>query len=454
MATVIDSLILTLGLNGTEAERGARRVDRALQGTETAARRTGTELNRTTRAGSEGFNRLAIGAAAFLGAIGIGAVATLKNFTDNLINIGAPTARFADNLGMSVRDLSAFTNAAKIAGDSAEGMQEALAGLNKVQRDITLTGQTALANELNMIRVNPLDALTGKAKPLNELLIEIAEHIKQTFPNDSGARTDFINRMGLSGALNFMQKTRAEQERLIREQKGFGAMTEGQGAAAKRLAEEKADLATKIEALGRDIVTKFEPAITGFINKVEKIVVLIDNLLNSKEPLQDRATKVIRTLPGGEVAADVGGALGRGAYNAKEAAVDAVKQTETILDRLVAKWPWLKKMAEQNAAEEAANEAANKATLEATQKNKNLSSEEVLKIRQGAFEETFKRLAPEAGAAAEKSQIQPALPNNPSSIRIDTVKIYTNATDAEGIKQALQRSTSDLVPQANSGVQQ
>ena len=114
MPTIIDSLVVRLKLDSSEFSKGSKKVD--------------DQLGSMTKS-----------AAKFLAVLG--GVAAVKRFVEQTIASNAALERFSKNLGVAVSGVSALSNAAEIAGGSAQGLQGTLSMLSKAQTELQLTGE-------------------------------------------------------------------------------------------------------------------------------------------------------------------------------------------------------------------------------------------------------------------------------------------------------------------------
>ena len=136
--TVIDALLVTLGLDATQftkgvdastkaqakltagAAAGAKDVEQLEKKLAGAQVTRAKEMEARAKSVAEGFKKIrneALGLLALFTA-GMG----LKSFAENTINTAAGLDRMSANLGMSAKDLSMWQLAAKHAGGTAEGM--------------------------------------------------------------------------------------------------------------------------------------------------------------------------------------------------------------------------------------------------------------------------------------------------------------------------------------------
>ena len=70
MPTIIDSLIMTLGLDTKDYDAGSQKVDKSLKATGASAEAAGKKLKQTGADGAAGFNTLAKSAIKFLALLG------------------------------------------------------------------------------------------------------------------------------------------------------------------------------------------------------------------------------------------------------------------------------------------------------------------------------------------------------------------------------------------------
>ena len=164
MATIIDSLLVKLGLDSSEFTTGKAKVDKGLKDTGSEAEKAGGKLKKSGKDGAEGFETVAKSAAKFLAIVG-GTVA-IKRFIENQIEANSALDRFSKNLGEAAASISAWSQAAELAGGSADGLQGTMDMLSKSQTELQLTGQSGLIPYFSALGVSLSDA-AGKARPLS-----------------------------------------------------------------------------------------------------------------------------------------------------------------------------------------------------------------------------------------------------------------------------------------------
>lgn len=238
--TIIDSLIVKLGLDSSEFERG----------------KTKTET---------GLNDLTKSAAKFLAVIG--GIAAIKRFTESVIESDAALGRFAKNLGTSVENVSAWSNLTEQVGGSAQGLQGTLDMLSKSQTELMLTGESGLIPYFSALGLSLAD-VNGKAKPVTEVLLELADRFAGM---DRTTANNMSRMMGIDqGTTNLLLKGRSELELLIKRQTDLAVVSKRQAEESAKLQEQFVKSRQTFEAWGRSILLEASPAIEWFMSKFEE----------------------------------------------------------------------------------------------------------------------------------------------------------------------------------------
>jgi hypothetical protein len=256
MATIIDSLLVTLGLDSSEFNAGKAKVDKGLQGTGAEAEKTGNKFKKTGKDGAEGFDNVTKSAAKFLALIG-GTMA-VKRFIEQTVESSAALDRLSKNLGAGVSTISAWSNAAELAGGTADGLQGTMDMLSKSQTELQLTGQSGLIPYFSALGMSLADA-TGKARPVNDILLELSDRFSRM---DRTTANNMGRMMGIDqGTMQLLLKGRSEVELTIRRQKEYGAVTKQQAEEASRLREAMTGSRQSFEAFGRELLSAATPAL-------------------------------------------------------------------------------------------------------------------------------------------------------------------------------------------------
>lgn len=256
MATIIDSLLVKLGLDSSEFDAKKGKVDKGLKDTGAEADKTGGKLKKSGKDGAEGFENVAKSAAKFLALIG-GTMA-VKRFIENQIEANAALDRFAQNLQQGVNSISAWSNAAEQAGGSAEGLQGTMDMLSKSQTELQLTGQSSLIPFFSALGMSLADT-QGKARPVNDLLLDLSDRFSKM---DRTTANNMGRMMGIDqGTMQLLLKGRSEVQLMIARQKEYGAVTKQQAEEASRLKRAMVESRQSFEAFGRELLSAATPAL-------------------------------------------------------------------------------------------------------------------------------------------------------------------------------------------------
>lgn len=258
MPTIVDSLIVTLGLDSSKFEQGKDRTKKGLKETGDAADNAGNRLKKTAKEGGDGFNNMAVKAAKFLAIIG--GTTAIKRFAEQIIESNASMDRLAKNLQENISTISAWSNSAEIAGGSAEGLQGTLDMLSKSQTELQLTGQSSLIPYFSALSVSVADA-SGKARAGADILLDLADRFSKM---DRTTANNMGRMMGIDqGTMNLLLRGRKELELTVAKQKEYNAVTKKQGEESSRLRATIIESRQSFEAFGRELLSNAMPAIEG-----------------------------------------------------------------------------------------------------------------------------------------------------------------------------------------------
>lgn len=217
--TVIDALVVELGLDPKRFTQGQKDAIEAFKKTREAVEQRGKEIEASSQRSAQFFSRLraeAVGLlAAFVGARGI------KDFVANLVTGDAALGRSSRAIGVSADELAKWGNVARLAGADAGEMVAAFKNLqNEVQTNLREPGAT-------QIRVNyaALSAEGGHLVTVNMTLIDqlkaIAANFAEIEKKTPGGAGYWSRKLGLEGALpalirgtEFMERQRVLVEQL------------------------------------------------------------------------------------------------------------------------------------------------------------------------------------------------------------------------------------------------
>lgn len=246
MATIIDSLVVRLGLDSKEFDGGQRKVSQSLKTTSKDAESAAKSVGQ------------------FLAVIG--GVYAIKRFVESTIEASAALDRMSKNLGMNVQDLSAWSRAAEIAGGTGKGLQGTFDMLSKAQTELRLTGESGLIPYFSALGISMASA--GQARPVADMMLDMADRFSKM---DRTTAFNMGQMMGVDeGTMNLLLRGRAEVELMIKRQKEHGAVTKKQAEEASRMREGIVKIKQEFESFGRELLSKATPALEWLLQKFQE----------------------------------------------------------------------------------------------------------------------------------------------------------------------------------------
>lgn len=262
MPTLIDSLIVALGLDSSQFEKEATRLDTADRKARDAALKRGRELEASQKKQREGFSALTKGVLAYTAAfLGIGSV---TGFVKGIIDGDASVGRLSRRIGESTEEISAWQGVLRGAGGTAEDAANDLSLLRNAYEDIRLTGQSQLIPFLNLLGLSLKDL-----DDPSEALLKIADKFAAMDPTQAAA---IGRQMGFSPAMiSTLQKGRAATEDVLNAQYRLGVTSADSAAKAEELQRATADLITLLGGFARMVNEYVVPAATAIGQTLQTI---------------------------------------------------------------------------------------------------------------------------------------------------------------------------------------
>jgi len=267
-ATIIDALIVELGLDTSKFSTSQKTAVRQLGDLEKAGDKTEKSTKKVGKASKEaaqGIDNLSRTVGSFLAIIG-GTVA-LKNWISDFIEGNAQLDRLSKNLGLSVPTISAWSNATEKLGGSAQALQGTLDMLSKSQTQLMLTGESSLLPYMSALGISLAD-VNGKARPVDDILLELSDRFSRL---DRTTANNLGRMMGLDqGTMNLLLQGRKELELEIQRQKEQTAVTKEQAAQAQKFQTQVAGIKQQFQALGRSLFMEAAPYLEKFFDLLQR----------------------------------------------------------------------------------------------------------------------------------------------------------------------------------------
>ena len=255
MPSVIDSLVVMLGLDASGFKKGSKDATEALGKTKEASVKVGKDIEKSASDAKVSVGALKGAFIELFAAFTAGK--SLKNFIADVTLMDAETGRVAKTLGTTTEKLSAWQGAAAQFGDSAGATAGSLQGLSQQFQTFMLTGESSVLPYFRALGVATVDA-SGHLRDQTDILLDVAGAYEKM---DPAKATAFGRALGFSSGLNaVLMQGRAATAALLKEQERLGLVTAEDAAAGAKLQAVWVGLMQASTSLGRVIATWLTPA--------------------------------------------------------------------------------------------------------------------------------------------------------------------------------------------------
>lgn len=265
MATVIDALVVSLGLDAKNFVSGSKQVSGSLKTTSDEATRTAKEMEARGAQAAQFFSKIRNEALALLAVFtaGVG----IKNFVENTVVGAASLGRLSQNLGMSTERLSAWQRVAEDAGGTAEGMT---AQLKESQKAIAAFRMGQSSESLQWFF-----RMGGKVSDLkdgNTYLLARSKIISDIFKTDPGRAQLVAQQMGISeDQFNLLKQGPDVVLKQVAAMEKLSAISAEDARQADELRKKFLNLERTFALVGIKVVEALMPAFDQLIGYVQKL---------------------------------------------------------------------------------------------------------------------------------------------------------------------------------------
>lgn len=303
MATVIDALVVTLGLDTAAFKRGKAEATTSTKALTDEEKRAAKSIEDANKIAAESFRKVRNEVLSLLAIFTAGM--GLKNFTESTVASAANLGMMAKNLQMSTTELSAWQRAAERAGSSAEGITAALQDSQQQVAKFRI-GQVGEG-------LQAFFRWGGNVKDLrdgNSYLLARARIVNSIFQQDPARARIVAQAMGI-GDSEFTLIRQGEQGilALVAAQRKNSAVTDEQAAKALKLKNEWLDLTDRLKYTGTTIVLELMPVFEKWTQKLQQFADWVaDHKADISQWVDAAVTAVQRFVQWADKAADsVGG---------------------------------------------------------------------------------------------------------------------------------------------------
>lgn len=263
---IIDALVITLGLDAANYSSGSKKARKDLKDLRDEGNKTAKDLAKQGKEAAQFFRELRNEAIALFAALTAGK--GLERFIEDVTQANFAIGLLSKNLNVATQTITAWSNAAEIAGGTADGMQGTMSMLSMSMTEMQVTGQTAILPYLRALGVNMADA-AGRARPLDDVLLDLSDRFSGM---DRVTANNFGKMMGIDqGTMNLLLQGRKAVEEQIRKQKELHLVTAQDAEQSRKLREAWITLRQEAESLGRSFVAWVTPGLISVFEWLEKV---------------------------------------------------------------------------------------------------------------------------------------------------------------------------------------
>jgi len=266
MPTIIDSLIVQLGMDAKKFKGEQDRVNKGLKDTGNEAKKTGDKLNQAGKDGAKGFAEASNGLGKLMSLMAAGYV--VKKFVTDMVNTNAEIYRFSRNLQQNAKDISAWGNAVEVTGGDARAFRGTLTMLSKAQTELQMTGQSGLIPYFSRFNVAMMD-VNGNARKGTDILLDLADRMQGM---DRTTAFNTLQAMGIDeGTANAMLEGRKSLQALIDKQKEQTAVSNDAARQAEETRKKAVQDALLLTKASNDMTSKMLPAIQKLLEMFDRL---------------------------------------------------------------------------------------------------------------------------------------------------------------------------------------
>jgi len=289
LATVIDSLLIELGLDTSKFNDAQKKAVESLRKTDEQAKKTNDNLQKGTKQTTEGFEKAKDAMVSFgIAAFSVGAIV---NFASKLQNTNMELYNSSKITGKSAQELQSWGNAVEAAGGKTETFIDSVKNLRTKMASAPLTGDYEFTKFLAPLQNNVGDTgvdvnnATINIKKLSDAFKKFAEirGAKGVAEGETIAKglgfteQDYIAMLQGGEALQILEKHYEEVNKKINENSEL----------SRKAREEMTNLWTNIEGHGQDALNALYKAINNLSQNP-----FFNKLLNFLDKILDLAVKI------------------------------------------------------------------------------------------------------------------------------------------------------------------
>ncbi|MGY2052248.1 hypothetical protein [Methylobacterium sp. JK268] len=280
MATVIDALVVSLGLDVTQFRKAQREASDSFRRTKDDAVKHAKGIEDATAKAGDAVSRLTGNFLKLFALLGAGH--EFKQLAADITRADAAVGRLGQSLATAPQAISGMANAVERAGGSADAAAQSFQTFSDHIQELKATGDTSILPFLNR-----LQAAGGKQINLNKSLSEtfgdIAENLKAVQAKQGDATANWLGRqLGFDpGTVALLDQGREAVRAALEESQRLGAASKADTDAARDRQRAWSSLNQAFTDTVRTVTTALSPVLVELLRDVERLVLAAKDFLRS-----------------------------------------------------------------------------------------------------------------------------------------------------------------------------
>lgn len=255
MATVVDALIMTLGLDTKDYKKGQKEAEEGLAKLRKQSNAVAKDMAEGGKKAAQFFSSVKVELMGLLAVFG--AATGLKEFIASNVQGQAELGRLSANLGISANHLEAWGLVAKEMGGTAQDAFTALQAVAGGLAEASIKGHSALTDTARANGVALTDA-TGKVMSYEDALVSISKRMKE-LPRQQALY--LANQLGVGSMFNQLELGPDELRKRLDAAQGLTRVTDASTASAMRLQKQWADIQQRFKESSEIAFAKLSPVL-------------------------------------------------------------------------------------------------------------------------------------------------------------------------------------------------
>lgn len=213
-------------------------------------------------------------------------------FTERTTKATDQQGKFADEIGESIEDVSAYSFALIRAGGTAASMESTLQGLNTKIGE-TSRGVGAGVEAFGLLGIS-VQGASGELKKGSDILLEVADRFEGL---SRSRQLDLAGQLGISGSLRLIQRGRSEIEGLTAEARALGVATDEDAKIAAEFQDSLANVFKIISQVSRLISNVFSPLLKDVTDDITEWWLINREIIEQNIPkFVEKGAKALKLL--------------------------------------------------------------------------------------------------------------------------------------------------------------